>query len=179
LCGLPADLPVPVVVVQHMPPMFTTRLAERLDKKSALTVVEATAGLRPEPATVYLAPGDYHMELTGGSSLDAVTSLNQDEPENFCRPSADVLFRSVARLYRERALGLVLTGMGEDGMRGAVEMAATGAEILAQDEATSVVWGMPGAVAAAGVTSEILPLGDIAAAVCRRLQSVSVPLGRN
>ncbi len=179
LCGLPADLPVPVVVVQHMPPMFTARLAERLDKKSSLTVVEATAGLRPEPATVYLAPGDYHLELTGGSSLDAVTALNQNEPENFCRPSADVLFRSVARLYRDRALGLVLTGMGEDGMRGAVEMAATGAEILAQDEATSVVWGMPGAVAAAGITSEIIPLGDIAAAVCRRLESITVPLGRN
>jgi two-component system chemotaxis response regulator CheB len=161
---LPADLPVPVVLVQHMPPVFTKLFAQRLDLKSRVAVREAEHGELILPGNVYVAPGDFHLSVERrATTVHAV--LTQSEPENFCRPAADVLFRSVAKVYGRSSLGLVLTGMGHDGAKGAEEMVAAGARIFAQDEATSVVWGMPGAVSKAGLAECILPLPDIAPAL--------------
>lgn len=159
--ALPATLPVPVVVVQHMPPVFTKMFADRLDRTAALTVVEATGDMVVRPGTVYIAPGDYHLEVHRRGT-EVVTKLNTGPPENFCRPAVDVLFRSVARIYGGATLAVILTGMGQDGKRGAEVLRNGGAEIIAQDEATSVVWGMPGAVATAGLAHAVLPLGEIA-----------------
>jgi two-component system chemotaxis response regulator CheB len=168
--ALPGDLPVPVLVVQHMPPMFTRMLAERLDTKTRLTVVEAEAGMTPQPGWVYIAPGDNHLVVVRDGEGNPVLRLNQDAPENSCRPAVDVLFRSVAACYRERTLAVVMTGMGHDGLAGARSLITHGVEVLVQDEATSVVWGMPGAIAQAGLASELLPLERIAAAVEERLR---------
>ncbi|GAA2630692.1 hypothetical protein GCM10010399_73370 [Dactylosporangium fulvum] len=159
--ALPASLSVPVVVVQHMPPVFTKMFAERLDRTAALNVVEATGDMTVKAGTVYIAPGDFHLEVHRRGA-EVVTKLNNGPPENFCRPAVDVLFRSVARVYGGATLAIVLTGMGQDGKRGAEQLRSAGAEIVAQDEATSVVWGMPGAVTQAGLAHVVLPLGDIA-----------------
>ncbi|MEV0570655.1 chemotaxis response regulator protein-glutamate methylesterase [Dactylosporangium sp. NPDC050588] len=159
--ALPANLPVPVVVVQHMPPVFTKMFADRLDRTAALTVVEATGDMAVRPGTVYIAPGDFHLEVHRRGT-EVITKLNTGPPENFCRPAVDVLFRSVARTYGGATLAIILTGMGQDGKRGAEQLRTTGAEIVVQDEATSVVWGMPGAVATAGLAHAVLPLGEIA-----------------
>nr|WP_260408517.1 chemotaxis response regulator protein-glutamate methylesterase [Planomonospora venezuelensis] len=158
--ALPASFPLPIVVVQHMPQVFTKMFAERLDRSAPLKVVEAGSGMAVQPGTVYIAPGDYHMEVVrrGGGVF---THLQQGPPENFCRPAVDVLFRSVADVYGGATLGVILTGMGQDGKRGSEGLVAKGAEIVAQDEATSVVWGMPGAVAGAGLAHSILPLNEI------------------
>ena len=164
LGALPSNLPVPVVIVQHMPPLFTKMLSERLDGKSSLKVQEAQAGMTLQPGNVYIAPGDYHLYLDDGGP-GVRTALNQAAPENSCRPAADVLFRSVAQVYGDRALGVVLTGMGNDGLKGSEEIVKAGGEVLAQDQATSVVWGMPGAVTTAGLVSEVLPLERLPAAV--------------
>ena len=161
LAALPGTLPVPVVVVQHMPPLFTRMFAERLDRQSALTVVEAAGGEPLRPGHVYIAPGDHHLEVARAGT-EIRTKLQSGPPENFCRPAVDVLFRSVAAVYGGNVLATILTGMGQDGRRGAETLHAAGAEIVAQDEATSVVWGMPGAVTHAGVAHAVLPLGDIA-----------------
>jgi two-component system chemotaxis response regulator CheB len=167
LGALPADLPVPVLVVQHMPAVFTQTFAERLDRTCALHVVEARDGDRIEPGTVYLAPGDFHMEVTTG--LHPSVHLQQGEPENFCRPAVDVLFRSAAAAYGRAVLGVVLTGMGSDGARGSQSLVDAGAEVYVQDEATSVVWGMPRAVADAGLASQTLPCDRVAPAILARL----------
>ncbi|MFF5232059.1 chemotaxis response regulator protein-glutamate methylesterase [Dactylosporangium sp. NPDC000521] len=159
--ALPANLPVPVVVVQHMPPVFTKMFADRLDRTAALTVVEATGDMTVRPGTVYIAPGDFHLEVHRRGT-EVITKLNTGPPENFCRPAVDVLFRSVAKTYGGATLAIILTGMGQDGKRGAEQLRTAGAEIVAQDEATSVVWGMPGAVASAGLAHAVLPLGEIA-----------------
>ncbi|MDG6101988.1 chemotaxis response regulator protein-glutamate methylesterase [Dactylosporangium aurantiacum] len=159
--ALPANLPVPVVVVQHMPPVFTKMFADRLDRTAALTVVEAAGDMVVRPGTVYIAPGDYHLEVHRRGT-EVVTKLNTGPPENFCRPAVDVLFRSVAKTYGGATLAIILTGMGQDGKRGAEQLRGVGAEIVAQDEATSVVWGMPGAVTTAGLAHAVLPLGEIA-----------------
>nr|BFE89323.1 hypothetical protein GCM10020093_119250 [Planobispora longispora] len=158
--ALPATFPLPIVVVQHMPQVFTKMFAERLDRAARLKVVEAQAGMPVQAGTVYIAPGDYHMEVVrrgGGVS----TNLQQGPPENFCRPAVDVLFRSVAAVYGGATLAVILTGMGQDGKRGSEGLVAKGAEVVAQDEATSVVWGMPGAVATAGLAHSVLPLNEI------------------
>jgi two-component system, chemotaxis family, protein-glutamate methylesterase/glutaminase len=166
--ALPGDLSVPVVLVQHMPPVFTRLFAQRLDLKSRLSVREAENGEPLAAGTVYVAPGDFHLSVERrGTTVNAV--LTQTEPENFCRPAADVLFRSVAKVYGRTALGLVLTGMGHDGASGAEAMVAAGGRIFIQDEATSVVWGMPGAVSRAGLAECTLPLRDIAPAVMAAL----------
>ncbi|MGI5181215.1 protein-glutamate methylesterase/protein-glutamine glutaminase [Dactylosporangium sp. CA-152071] len=159
--ALPANLPVPVVVVQHMPPVFTKMFADRLDRTAALTVVEATGDMAVRPGTVYIAPGDFHLEVHRRGT-EVITKLNTGPPENFCRPAVDVLFRSVAKTYGGATLAIILTGMGQDGKRGAEQLRTAGAEIVVQDEATSVVWGMPGAVATAGLAHTVLPLGEIA-----------------
>ncbi|WP_345712742.1 CheB methylesterase domain-containing protein, partial [Kineococcus glutinatus] len=164
---LPANLPVPVLITQHMPPVFTRLYAQRLDKASALNVVEATDGQPVVPGTVYIAPGDFHMEVVR-SGTGAVTKLQQGPPENFCRPAVDVMFRSALALYGGDLLAVVLTGMGSDGRTGCKAIAGAGGQVVVQDEATSVVWGMPGAVAREGVADEILPLSAIADAIVRR-----------
>jgi two-component system chemotaxis response regulator CheB len=169
LTGLPTDLPVPVVVTQHMPPVFTRMFAERLDRSTQLTVVEAADGMAVVAGTVYIAPGDRHLVLLRRGTA-TVTQLTSAPPENSCRPAVDVMFRSVAQLYGASAYAAVLTGMGQDGRRGAKALRDAGAEVLAQDEQSSVVWGMPGAVVAAGLADEILPLDRIAAALLGRLK---------
>ena len=159
---LPASFPVPVVIVQHMPPVFTRMFAQRLDSKCALSVKEAEHGDLVVPGRVLIAPGDKHLELKRvGTSV--VAQLTSGPPENFCRPAVDVLFRSVAQVYGGSALAVVLTGMGSDGARGAEVLRRAGAEVVAQDEPSSVVWGMPGAVVGAGLAHRVLPLDRVAA----------------
>lgn len=167
---LPADFPVPVVVVQHMPPLFTKLLAERLAARSALVVREGEAGKALEPGHAWIAPGDYHMTVARRGT-EVRLRLNQDPPENSCRPAVDVLFRSVAETYGPHILGLVMTGMGSDGARGAMYVREAGGEVLVQDEASSVVWGMPGAVVSAGMADKICPLAEIGLEIVRRVSS--------
>jgi two-component system chemotaxis response regulator CheB len=165
---LPAALPVPVLVVQHMPPVFTRQFAQRLDRLCALTVVEAGDGTPLVPGTVHIAPGDFHLTV-GTSGTARRTALNQAPPENFCRPAVDVLFRSAVAAYDGAVLGVVLTGMGSDGRIGAGQIRDAGGTVIAQDQATSVVWGMPGAVTQAGFADEVVPLGRVAEAIIRLL----------
>lgn len=168
LTALPADLGVPIVVVQHMPPVFTKQFAARLDRNLPLTVVEASGGETLHPGHVYIAPGDFHLRVAmRGRGM--ATVLDQGEPENFCRPAVDVLFTSVATAYRGNVLGVVLTGMGQDGRRGSQQVVSAGGSVIVQDEPTSVVWGMPGSVARAGLAEDVLPLADIGATIVRRL----------
>ena len=167
---LPEDFPVPVVVVQHMPPVFTRLLSERLNSLAAVRVHEGEAGRKLEPGHVWVAPGGYHMTLAR-TGTDVVLALNEDPPENSCRPAVDVLFRSVAKVYGPNVLAVVLTGMGADGLRGSQWIREAGGEVLAQDEATSVVWGMPGAVVGAGQANEICPLDKVATEVVRRVNT--------
>jgi two-component system chemotaxis response regulator CheB len=168
LPSIPADFPVPVVIVQHMPPMFTCRLAERLDSMSQLRVSEGQAGAGLSPGRVYVAPGDYHMVVYRDGVVTRL-GLHQGPPENSCRPAVDVLFRSVAEIYSRGVLAVVLTGMGRDGLRGCEAIRAAGGQVLVQDEATSVVWGMPGYVAQAGLAHQVLPLEEIGPAIVRRV----------
>ena len=165
--ALPGEFPVPVVVVQHMPAFFTAQLAKSLDNKSALSVREGSDGVRLEPGTVWIAPGDHHLEVCKCRGNREIT-LHQGPPENSCRPAADPLFRSVASIYGARSLGVVLTGMGKDGCEGARAIREAGGEVIVQDRATSVVWGMPGFVAAAGLADAVLPQSDIAPWIVRR-----------
>lgn len=162
---LPANLPVPLVIAQHMPPIFTALLAARLAAKSAIPVRECVSGEALQPGCAVLAPGDFHMVV----SQEDVTRLrvHQGARENFCRPSVDVLFRSVAQAYGGRVLAVILTGMGQDGLKGCETLRAAGARIYAQDEASSVVWGMPGFVARSGLADKVLPLDQIAAEIVR------------
>ena len=169
---LPAKLPVPIVMVQHMPPVFTRCLAERLSAISQLSVREAAGGEVLEPGMAYIAPGNFHMivERRQGQKL---LRLNQDPPENSCRPAVDVLFRSVAEVYGAGSLAVVLTGMGHDGRNGCESIRAAGGTVLAQDERTSVVWGMPGSVVNAGLAHQVLPLHEVATSI-HRLTSPSI-----
>ncbi|MEV6850982.1 chemotaxis response regulator protein-glutamate methylesterase [Actinoplanes sp. NPDC051411] len=170
LTGLPSDLPVPIVITQHMPPVFTRMFAERLDRSTSLRVFEAADGMELAPGSAYVAPGDFHLVLhrRGTATLIQLSGAPQ---ENSCRPAVDVMFRSVAALYGASAYATVLTGMGHDGRGGAKVLRDAGAEILAQDEATSVVWGMPGAVVGAGLADEVLPLDRIAAFLINRVKA--------
>jgi two-component system, chemotaxis family, protein-glutamate methylesterase/glutaminase len=161
LTKLPADFPAPIVVVQHMPPIFTNHLANRLNQDCALEVLEAKGGETLRPGQVLIAPGDFHLELQR-QGLQVRTTTNRNPPENSCRPAVDVLFRSAAAVYGPQCLGVVLTGMGQDGLRGSQAIVEAGGAVLAQDEATSVVWGMPRAVAQAGIAQRILPLNSVA-----------------
>jgi two-component system, chemotaxis family, protein-glutamate methylesterase/glutaminase len=175
---LPRDFPVPVVVVQHMPPLFTRLLAERLASRSAVQVNEGQAGKTLEPGYVWIAPGDHHMTVAR-KGLGVELNLNQEPPENSCRPAVDVLFRSVARIYGSNVLAVVMTGMGSDGARGATHICEAGGEIVVQDEASSVVWGMPGAVVSAGLAAKICPLPEIGQEIVRRVTSSRArPSGR-
>ncbi len=166
---LPADFPVPVVIVQHMPPTFTRFLAERLSAASSLVVQEAMSGALIEPGQAWIAPGDFHMNLRRENSSLRLCVF-QSPPENSCRPSVDVLFRSVAEVFGANALAVIMTGMGQDGLRGCELIKEAHGQVIAQDEASSVVWGMPGYVAKAGLADSILPLTEIADEIVRRVQ---------
>lgn len=164
LGGLPRDFPLPILITQHMPAVFTAMLAQRLERDAGRPCVEGRDGEPILPNHTYVAPGGFHMVV---QTLEAkpFIRLTTTEPENYCRPAADVMLRSVAAIYGASTLAVVLTGMGEDGMRGCRTVHERGGRILVQDEATSVVWGMPGAVANAGLASAILPLPAIAEAI--------------
>jgi two-component system, chemotaxis family, protein-glutamate methylesterase/glutaminase len=166
--SLPEDFPVPVVIVQHMPPLFTRLLADRLNSRSRLEVHEAEAGLTLSSGGVWIARGDYHMTLVR-KGTGVVLSLNQEPPENSCRPAVDVLFRSAVQVYGGSVLGVVMTGMGSDGARGAAHIVEAGGQIVVQDETSSVVWGMPGAVVSAGIADKVCPLTEIGQEVIRRV----------
>jgi two-component system, chemotaxis family, protein-glutamate methylesterase/glutaminase len=158
--ALPGNFPVPIVIVQHMPPIFTRHLANRLCQEGELEALEAGGGETLQPGQVLIAPGDFHLELQRQGTA-VKTKIHQGQPENSCRPAVDVMFRSAASVYGPGCLAVVLTGMGHDGMRGAEFIVRAGGQVLAQDEASSVVWGMPRAVAEAGLASKILPLASI------------------
>lgn len=165
--ALPVNLPVPVLVVQHMPEDFTRLLAERLNASSSLKVKEAVSGAPIRPGEVWVAPGGRHMVIRrrfGGAELQ----LNDDPPENSCRPAADPLFRSAVSIYGSHVLGVVLTGMGSDGLRGSEAVIRAGGQVLAQDEASSAVWGMPGEVVRAGLAHAVLPIDRMATEITRR-----------
>jgi len=164
----PADFPVPIVIVQHMPPLFTHLLAERLNTLAHLGVQEGKAGEKLQRGQVWIAPGDHHMTVIRRGT-DFVLGINRDPQENSCRPAVDVLFRSVAQTYGANVLAVVLTGMGADGTRGSADVRETGGEVIAQDEASSVVWGMPGNVVAANLADRVCPLSGIAPEVVRRV----------
>ncbi len=159
---LPGTFPVPVLIVQHMPPMFTTQLARSLDRLSPLRVKEAQQGEPVQKGTVYIAPGDYHMEVRGSGRSKHI-HLHQGPPENGCRPSVDPLFRSLAETYGGAVVGVVMTGMGHDGREGARKIKEKGGLVIAQDEKTSTVFGMPRAVIEAGLADLVLPLAEIPA----------------
>jgi two-component system, chemotaxis family, protein-glutamate methylesterase/glutaminase len=180
LPSLPADFPVPVLIVQHMPKLFTGALAERLDRCCALRVEQAYDDAMIRPGTIWLAPGDAHMEVAprrkmageeGGVAgmRGGRVRLHQQEPLNHCRPSVDYLFYSAARVYGAGALALMMTGMGSDGLDGARAIHEGGGVVLAQDEASSAVWGMPGRVSEAGIANATLPLSAIAGALRQRV----------
>ena len=157
---LPESFPVPMLIVQHMPPKFTQLLADRLGRTTPFDVREATGGEKLEPGRVYLAPGDRHMQVCR-QAVSVAIELDDSECVQGCRPAADKLFQSVARVFGGRCLGIVLTGMGQDGTSGARALHERGGTILVQDRSTSVVYGMPQSVAEAGLAHEILPLHEI------------------
>jgi two-component system chemotaxis response regulator CheB len=176
LPALPGDLAVPVVVVQHMPPLFTRLLAQRLGQHSRVKVVEACEGEPLTAGKVLIAPGGQHLTVRRQGAA-VVAHLTEDPPENFCRPAVDVLFRSVASGFGEGVLALVLTGMGRDGAAGAKVIRDAGGEVFAQDEATSVVWGMPGAVAMSGQADRVLALERIGPDIAAALSRGPTPVG--
>jgi len=157
---LPSGFRLPVLVVQHMPPLFTRLLAERLNATCCLPVAEAVEGDLVKPGKILIAPGDFHLKVAfqGG---EARVCLDRTPPQNSCRPAVDALFSSIGEVYGGAAIAVILTGMGQDGLRGAEILKAQGASVLAQDEASSVVWGMPGAVVNAGLADRVLPLDQV------------------
>ncbi len=164
-------LHVPVFIVQHMPPTFTTLLAARLTATSEMTIREPESGEVVEPGMVYLAPGGQHMALVkDGAKL--VIQLNTDPPENSCRPAVDVLFRSAAHIYGKDLLGVILTGMGQDGLKGCEQIKAKQGQVIAQDEASSVIWGMPMAVVKNNLADAVLPLDKVMDEIIFRTRKV-------
>ncbi|MBT4890730.1 MAG: chemotaxis response regulator protein-glutamate methylesterase [Rhodospirillales bacterium] len=159
--SLSIDINLPVVITQHMPPMFTKILAERLDKSGVWTCREAENGDELKPGLALVAPGGHHM-LIKKSNNKYVVELDDSPPENFCRPAVDPMFRSVTRAFGGAVLGVVLTGMGNDGTKGGKDIIDAGGTIIAQDEESSIVWGMPGAVTDAGLCSKLVPIKEIA-----------------
>ncbi len=168
--SLPEDFPVPVLIVQHLPENFTTFLAKRLDTVSALHVREAAHRTLIEPGNVWIAPGNLHLETR--STTRGIELATIDGPlVNSCKPAADVLFRSAAKCYGASVLAIVLTGMGQDGLDGCRDISAAGGQVVVQDRATSVVWGMPGQVAEAGLAESVLPVSEIGAEIVRRVEA--------
>jgi len=167
LAYFPSDFPVPILIVQHMPPVFTRLLAERLASKCRLSVSEAEPDQTVTPRHVLLAPGDFHMTVEKTSGTVGIR-IHQGPPENSCRPSVDALFRSVAEVYGRNVLAVVMTGMGQDGLRGCRCINEAGGQILVQNEASSVVWGMPGFVAQAGFADKVVPLDQLGTEILSR-----------
>jgi two-component system chemotaxis response regulator CheB len=165
---IPNDFPVPIVVVQHMPPIFTRLLAERLAGRAAIPIEEGSAGVILSAGHAWIAPGNFHMTVTR-VGLGCRLNLNQEPQENSCRPAVDVLFRSVAAAYGAHVLGVVMTGMGSDGVLGAQNIRDAGGDVIIQDEASSVVWGMPGLVHASGLADAAYPLDHLAIEITRRV----------
>jgi two-component system chemotaxis response regulator CheB len=176
--SLPADFRVPIVITQHMPTVFTRLLAKRLDGSAAIRVREAEDGDELEPGLALIAPGDYHMVLERGLTRVTVR-LDQGDPVNYCRPSVDVMFRSVVDVYGGHALGVMLTGMGRDGRDGCRGLKARGGFIIAQDEASSVVWGMPGAVVNAGLADLVLGINSIGPKIAGLVAAQPSSVGRS
>ena len=167
--GFKAPLPVPVAIVQHMPPMFTAMLAERLDRgPGPMHCLEATEGLRLAVGTAVLAPGGRHLAIARDGGGSFIAHLTDEPPENSCRPSADIMLRTAAATGA-RILSVVMTGMGHDGLRGCMHVHEAGGSLVIQDQASSVVWGMPGSVAASGLPHRAYPLSDLAAQIERQL----------
>ena len=161
---------VPIVVVQHMPPMFTRMLAERIDALGLrVRCREAADGETLCPGVVYIAPGGRHLVVDRKGVAGYIAKISDLPPENSCKPAVDVLFRSASQAGGS-VLAVVLTGMGQDGLRGCEHLSETGARIIVQDQQSSVVWGMPGAVAQAGLADEVLPLALIPEAIERSLR---------
>ncbi len=154
---LPSTMKQAILIVQHMPPLFTKKLADQLNELGTIPAHEAEDYEPVERGKAYIAPGDYHMTVQKENGRHVIR-LNQDPPENYCRPAVDVLFRSVAKAYGRRALGVVLTGMGKDGLNGSRMMKEAGAPIIAQDKETSVIWGMPGQIVEHGLADAIAPI---------------------
>ncbi len=161
------DLPkldIPIFITQHMPATFTKILADNLSDKTGKTCIEASDGMIVKPGEVYIAPGNYHMEIEG-TALSSKIKLTQEPPENFCRPSVEPMMRSLIDIYGDTLVGVILTGMGKDGVGACEQLVNSKGNVIAQDEETSVVWGMPGAVAQAGLCCKIEPLGNMASTV--------------
>lgn len=166
---LPGSLPVPVLITQHMPPVFTKLLADRLNSQCALSVKEAEEGDVLRAGCAYVAPGDFHMTVRRAGA-QVIVSLTQSPPEHSCRPAVDVMLRSIVRVYGASTLAVILTGMGHDGLLACQDVKRAGGQVLAQDEASSVVWGMPGMVVKAGVADRVLALSEMGAEITRRLR---------
>jgi len=162
---------VPVLITQHMPPTFTAILAEHLGRATGVPTAEAQDGETVRAGRILVAQGGRHL-LVAKAGESVVARLSDAPPENFCKPAVDPLFRSVADAYGAGTLAVVLTGMGTDGAKGTVAIANVGGSVIAQDAETSVVWGMPGAAAAAGTCSGILPIGEIGPRIARMLTGV-------
>jgi len=162
LPAIPKDIGVPILIVQHMPPIFTKALADSLAAKCAVRVREAIHGESPEANTVYIAPGGRQMRLAAGAGNQPIVELTDDPPENNCRPAVDYLFRSAANRFPGRSMAVILTGMGSDGTLGLRLLKRHGCYVIAQDEASCVIYGMPKAAVDAGVTDVVLPLESIA-----------------
>jgi len=156
-----AGLNQPILITQHMPATFTTILAEHLSRQCKVTAAEAVDGEPLAGGRVYVAPGEWHMTVQRGTGASPVIRLLQTPPENFCRPAVDPMLRSLVALFGRDILTVILTGMGQDGLKGCTQVVQAGGAVVAQDETSSVVWGMPGAVSTAGLASAVLPIGDI------------------
>jgi two-component system chemotaxis response regulator CheB len=174
LGGLPGDLPAPVLIVQHMPALFTRLLARRLDALCRLPVREAEDGVQLEAGQVWVARGDWHLEVERSRAKVRIRN-HRRPPQHSCRPAVDVLLCSVAQSFGRYALAVVLTGMGRDGLRGCEEVRARGGEVLVQDQESSVVWGMPGFIAAAGLANQVVPLADLSGEIVRRVTDCRRP----
>ena len=161
----------PIFIVQHMPPMFTSVLAQRLNSMGKLPVVEAQQDQKVEPGHVYIAPGGLHMNLKKLPLGNIVISLEDTPPENSCKPAVDVLLRAVARIYGANSLSIIMTGMGQDGLKGVREIRTAGGGVCVQDQESSVVWGMPGAIVHEGLHQKVLPLSQIAHEILRHSRS--------
>lgn len=162
LTALPVDFPTPILIVQHMPATFTPILAKHLTRDTQRPCLEAVNGMAIQPNHTYIAPGDFHMQVSNRNGDRPVLRLNQNPPEHFCRPSVNPLFRSVAETFSDRVLAVMLTGMGHDGVEGTREIVKGGGYVIAQDEASSIVWGMPGILVKENLAHLVLPLSEIA-----------------
>ncbi|MDF1745943.1 MAG: chemotaxis response regulator protein-glutamate methylesterase [Gimesia sp.] len=166
LSAIPAKFTLPILIAQHMPPLFTKTLAEHIERETKRPTAEAFDGVLIERNHIYIAPGDFHMTIDKRDDR-MVIRLNQDAPEHFCRPSVNPLYASAAKWYGSSVLAVMLTGMGDDGIEGAQQISDRKGYIIAQDEQSSVVWGMPGAIVNAGLANQVLPLRNIAPELIR------------